>query len=326
MNWKTSLLIICCCFLACNSSNKNATLKKDVNASVSDDDDGINYVSKDHIVEVDELERLIGSNHIKIIHFGKPEEYAAAHIPSAINIWRTDIESNQFPYKGMIASKQKIEALFSNLGIANTDTLLVYDNVASCDAARLWWVLQNYGFNSVRILNGGLKAWKAKGGILTAEKTLIKTSSFKLPEKAPMLTYFTKEEMLAAINKNDSVVVLDTRTVDEFTGKRQKIGASSAGRIPKSKLVNWADCVNYNGDKKFKSPKVLSEIYDDILRNKKDNVITYCHSGVRSAHTTFVLTELLGYKNVKNYDGSWVEWSYFKDYPKEKDLVTTILH
>lgn len=145
------------------------------------------------------------------------------------------------------------------------------------------------------------------------------------PKSHPLTFYVNKEQMLSVIDNPDSTVILDTRSVNEYTGLRQKKGANSSGRIFGSKLIDWTGCVNYNGDKKFKGYEELKEIYTAVIPDIERPVITYCHSSVRSTHTTFVLTELLGYKNVKNYDGSWTKWSQFEKHPKEKDSITTII-
>lgn len=323
MNLKINIiLLVCIGMLSCNSNENNTVKNSDINTG---EKKRTTYFNTEHIIEVDTLKSLLGKKHIKVVHFGKPAQFAEGHIPGAVNIWRTDIESTAYPYKGMMCSKEQIEALFSRLGIRTNDTLIVYDAVASCDAARLWWVLKNYGYDSIRILNGGIHEWIEKEGILLTEETVVEATNFVLPKESPMSLYVTKEEMLSTVSSNDPIVILDTRSILEYSGKRQKKGAMSGGRIPKSNLINWAKSVHYNGDMKFKSYEALFDIYSDLIPTKKDKVIAYCHSGVRSAHTTFVLTELLGYKNVKNYDGSWTEWSHFESYPKEKDSITTML-
>ena len=109
-----------------------------------------------------------------------------------------------------------------------------------------------------------------------------------------------------------------------FLVKDKKKGAAKGGRIPKSVHIDWAEAFNYSGDKRIKPVEELKIIYNKLNIKKNDPIIVYCHSGVRSAHTTFVLTQLLGYKNVKNYDGSWTEWSYFNDLPFKKDSVIKI--
>lgn len=322
MSWKNSIGIVIVLFLfSCKEDTKNETFSLDKELKT----ETTTYVNTDHLIEANELQELGAHPDIKIVHFGREKQYHEGHIEGAVNIWRTDIEDASYPYKGMMCSKSQLEELFSSRGIKNNDTIVIYDHVASCDAARLWWVLENYGFHNIKILNGGINSWKDIGGKLTVENTPIIKSKFVLPEKSPMTFYVNKEQMLSVIGNPDSPVILDTRTVNEYTGLRQKKGANAGGRIPGSQLIDWADCVNYNGDKKFKGYQELKEIYTAVIPDIEQSVIAYCHSGVRSAHTTFVLTELLGYKNVKNYDGSWTEWSQFEKYPKEKDSITTIL-
>lgn len=282
------------------------------------------YFNSEHVIESEKLLSILTQSNIKIIDFRQPEHYRNDHIKNAINIWRTDIEDASYPYKGMMAKKVQIETLFSKLGIKNNDTLILYDDRGACDAARLWWVLKNYGFESVMVLNGGLQAWEKAGGIVTKEIPSVTPSGFKLPTQSPFELWISKEEIMKILVSDKNAFIFDTRTTDEFSGKRQKTGAYKGGRIPKSIRIDWASTVDYHKTQKFKSLKELEQIYSDIGASKNDMIITYCHSGVRSAHTTFVLTELLGYKNVKNYDGSWVEWSYFDELPFEKDSVTVL--
>ncbi len=282
------------------------------------------YVNTEHIIEAEDLIILSGQEHIKIIDFRKPSAYTNAHIEGALNVWRTDIEDPSYPYKGMMAKKEGIETLFSKLGIKNEDTLVVYDDRGACDAARLWWVLKNYDFESVKLLNGGLKAWKKVGGSLNNKAVSIIPSVFILPEKSSFGVWIGKNEIKEIVASKENEIILDTRNIDEFSGKRQKIGASKAGRIPKSICIDWVEAIDYEGTQKFKSYGELAKIYNRMGVSKTHPIITYCHSGVRSAHTTFVLTELLGYKNVRNYDGSWVEWSYYDELSFEQDSTTTI--
>ena len=323
MNWKINILIaICVMFFSCNSKEKKSTIPQQVDKVIEERG---TYFNTKHIIEANELKIIIGTPNVKVVHFSRPAKYKEGHIAGSVNIWRTDIEATSYPYKGMMSTKEQLETLFSRLGINTDDTLIIYDAVASCDAARLWWVLDNYGFKNVRILNGGIDAWVNEAGKLTTNETIVETTNFVLPKEYAGSLYITKEEMLHEVSGNSTSVILDTRTTDEFTGKRQKKGAKSGGRIPGSRLMDWANCMNYNGDKKFKEYTKLAAMYESIISDKDQLVISYCHSGVRSAHTAFVLTELLGYKNVKNYDGSWTEWSHFEDYPKEKDSITTLL-
>jgi len=305
MNWRISFLLFLFVFAACEHTEKTTPKK------------AINY-----LIEVDEVQKIIKNPSVKIIDFRKPTDYAKEHLEKALNIWRTDIEDGSFPYKGMMASAKKIEALFSRLGIKTGDMLVIYDDKGLVDATRLWWILQNYDYTNVKLLNGGLTAWEvAKGKTTDATAAATLASNFKLTKNPSFRFHNSKKGVLKALKGN--TFLLDTRTQDEFSGKNQKKGAFKGGRIPNSILINWVEAIDYNGTKKMKSKKELRQIYGRLPLNKNDTIIVYCHSGVRSAHTTFVLTQLLGYKNVTNYDGSWTEWSYFDELPFVKDSLTT---
>ena len=273
--------------------------------------------SDNYLIELDEFETLSKLKSTKIIDFRKPNEYQQGHIKNAINVWRTDIEDSSFPYGGMKASKEQLEMLFSNLGINSEDTLVIYDDKGLCEAARLWWVLQYYNFKNVKLLNGGLTTLQNAAKSLTRETTSFSKSKFKFTGENNHRYFADKDQIIEAVKNNSRI--LDTRTEDEFIGKQLKKGAYRAGRIPNSKRIDWANAINYNGDKKIKSIAELKNVYAGLLDNREDTLYVYCHSGVRSAHTTFVLTQLLNYKHVLNYDGSWTEWSYHENLPLKKD-------
>jgi thiosulfate/3-mercaptopyruvate sulfurtransferase len=310
-----SIVLVILCFTSCKDDKTVTT--EDIQ------DHSIESIETNYLIEIDELLKISKEPHIKILDFRKAIIYKEEHIEGALNIWRTDIEDTSYSYKGMMAGKDQIETLFSNLGMSTNDTIIIYDDNALCDSSRLWWLLQNYDFKNVRLFHGGITAWKSKNGPISKEVPLIQKAVFKLTETPSLKYYITKEEMLQAVTNN--TLILDTRTNDEYTGKRQKMGAAKGGRIPNSKFFDWAAAVNYDGDKRMKGIEELQKIYNALGVKKSDTIIAYCHSGVRSAHTTFVLTQLLGYKNVKNYDGSWIEWSQFNDYPFEQDSITTII-
>ena len=306
MNWRINIVLVVLVVTAC---------KQDIAVNLAE-------VEDTYLIDAIELKAIVEKPNIKIIDFRKKEIYENEHIVGALNMWRTDIEDASYPYKGIMASKTQIETLFGQLGIKTNDTVVVYDDNGLCEASRLWWILQNYDFKNIKLLHGGISEWKSNDGLVTTQIPKVNAAVFKLIKYPKMQYYVSKEQVSDALNSN--VVILDTRSSDEFSGKRQKIGATKGGRIQNSIHIDWAGAINYNGDKRIKSLEDLEIIYSKLNIKKNDSIILYCHSGVRSAHTTFVLTQLLGYKNVKNYDGSWTEWSYFNDLPIERDSITQI--
>jgi thiosulfate/3-mercaptopyruvate sulfurtransferase len=260
-----------------------------------------------HIIDIAGLKEIIAHDSVVLIDIRKPEAYQLGHLPGAINIYRSAIEADTLPYGGMMASKQQMEQLFSNKGIKNSDFLVLYDDRGSCEATRLWWILDYYGFQKTAILNGGLKEWM-KGDSLVIDFIDKRRTAFTLSDHERTNRYIGLEAMRDAI-ADTVLVIIDSRTPEEYRGERLKNGAFDQGRIPGSINIDWSEAINYD-EGTFKSVEEIQAIYAAKGIGAATNVVVYCHSGVRSAHTTFVLTALLGYKNVRNFDGSWIEWTY----------------
>ncbi|WP_297765524.1 sulfurtransferase [uncultured Muriicola sp.] len=262
---------------------------------------------------------------IGIIDFRSQEAYDKGHLPGAINLYRNDFQDTTLPYKGMRINKSLMAEQLGKVGITEKATLVVYDDKGSSDASRLWWLLHLYNFEQVYLLDGGIGHWEKMGGTISRNKPKINPTIFRFTDQPDKPVLITKENLLRLIKSDASrAILVDARSKEEYEGRYLKAGAKKAGRIPKSINIDWAEAVDYGNTYTFKPLAELEKIYGRIAASREDTIIVYCHTGVRSSHTTFVLTQLLDYKNVLNYDGSWVEWSYNDDLPFETESITIV--
>jgi thiosulfate/3-mercaptopyruvate sulfurtransferase len=283
----------------------------------------LSYANDAYLIEAEDVKKMIENNEdFTLIEVSKTDNYNAGHIPGALNIWRPEYENREdYDYGGMMASKEKMEALLTRLGASPDKQIIIYDTKGNVDALRVVFILKRYGHDDVRVINGGKNGWTDAGFAL--DNTPVESPSAVNPyvfdsSKEYIAHYASKDEVIAAIN-DPNVILLDTRTLDEYTGKMLKNGAAKAGRLPGSIHIDWASAVDYDGSFRFKEVADLMHLYESKGVTKEKKIIAYCHTGVRSAHTQFVLSELLGYADVKNYDGSWTEWSHDDTLPFEID-------
>ncbi len=273
------------------------------------------------LIEIEDLQNLQGTAADLILIDVRPlEEYSKGHIPQAFQVWRSDIQNQNYPYGGMMASKQKIASLLGSIGATPNHHIVLYDNNGCVDAARLWWILSYYGHKNTALLNGGLTAWEQEGNRISRVEPVKKPLKYIFSPSTDESGMATMRDVKNGIN-DPNTLLLDTRTSEEYSGANLKTGASRPGRIPGSIWADWVLAIDYGESNKFKTNEELRVLYESKGITPHHTIIAYCHSGVRSAHTTFVLTELLGYPNVLNYDGSWTEWSYHSELPVETDPV-----
>jgi thiosulfate/3-mercaptopyruvate sulfurtransferase len=284
-----------------------------------------------HLVNIQQVKKWIDENHPMVVfEISKKEKYATGHLPNAINLWRPDYENKvDYEYGGMMATKKQMEALLSKNGVASDAKIVLYDTKGCVDAMRFRWILTLYGYDNIAVMNGGKTAWVKAAYALTAESIPpITPTNFSFPIAKNLPQVATFKDVQAAI-KDTNIIILDTREIEEYSGQPYiskgklypyKKGAFTHGCIPTAIHLNWSDAVDLHGDHCIKSLKNLhyNMKMADISSDKE--VITYCQSGVRSAHTTYILTELLGFTKVTNYDGSWIEWSYYHEQGKGVDI------
>ncbi|MDC0304101.1 sulfurtransferase [Flavobacteriales bacterium] len=268
------------------------------------------YASTKYLIEAEELrEKLLLGSNLKLIDFRRVADFNAGHIQGAVNLWRSQIEDSTYSYRGMMPNRVQLEKLLGHLGISPSDTIIIYDNKAEVDAARLWWILRFYGHRNMKLLNGGLKGWELIDSAITTDTVNFTSTTYTFETPVDSSIYASYRMVSSAIEE-EHARLLDTRGLDEFTGTKLKKGAARPGHISSAINLDWAEAIDYNGNHKFLAAKELRFKYEPIGIEQNNSIICYCHSGVRSAHTFFVLTELLGYQDVRNYDGSWVEWSH----------------
>lgn len=269
-----------------------------------------NRYKSNKLVEAKIIKKLIETDKNIVVIDVRPEyKFLLGNIKGSYNMWRPDMQPKNDRYGeigGMRASRKELEKELNKMGVTNDTTLVLIGN--GLDEFRLWWILDLYGMENIKIVDGGYTALK-NTGIETrfGQEADEKKGSFKFINISDKNTLATVEDVKKAIN-NPNKIILDTRSKKEHLGETLKKGAFIKGRIPKSVWIEWSETLNK--DKTLKSYDELVKMYTrkGITANKQ--IIPYCQSAVRSAHTTFVLKELLGYPNVKNYDGSWIEWSY----------------
>jgi thiosulfate/3-mercaptopyruvate sulfurtransferase len=244
--------------------------------------------------------------------------YDVGHAPGAVGWnWKSDLETH---VKRDIADKEGIENLLSQAGVGNDTTIIVYGDNNNWFAAYALWLLKYYGLENVKLMNGGRKKWVDEARPVTADAPRHAKSNIKVAGPRNEIRAFRDDVLKHLQNANGALV--DVRSPREFSGELlspenlPQEGSQRGGHIPGAKNIVWSQAVNEDGT--FKSLEELEQLYKGQGVTPDKDVIAYCRIGERSAHTWFVLTHLLGYPNVRNYDGSWTEWGSLIGVPIEK--------
>jgi thiosulfate/3-mercaptopyruvate sulfurtransferase len=271
----------------------------------------------DVLVDADWVEAHIGQPGVVLVEVDEDTSaYDKGHIPSAVKVdWKKDLQD---PVRRDFVDKTGFEALLSARGIANDDTVVLYGGNNNWFAAYAYWYFRLYGHGEVKLLDGGRKKWELDSRELSTEVPERAATRYTAQEQNADLRAL-RDEVIAAIGKRNLV---DVRSPDEFTGRLlapahlPQEQAQRAGHIPTARNVPWSKAANEDGT--FKSDDDLRTLYQEEagLDFGKDT-IAYCRIGERSAHTWFVLHELLDLANVKNYDGSWTEYGSLVGVPIE---------
>ena len=243
--------------------------------------------------------------------------YEKGHLPGAVGWnWRNDLQAK--PSRD-IAAKEQLEQLLSKSGIGPETTVVLYGDNNNWFAAYAYWTLKYYGLDNVKLVNGGRVKLEAEGRQFTTDVPSPAAASFKFSGGTNEAIRAYRDDVAERIGKAGLV---DVRSPGEYSGELlapenlPQEGAQRGGHIPTAKNIPWAKAVKEDGT--FKDVADLKELYGAQGITGDRETIAYCRIGERSAHTWFVLTEILGYPNVRNYDGSWTEWGSFIKAPIEK--------
>src|SRR5215471_18417213 len=244
--------------------------------------------------------------------------YGVGHLPGAVKLdWHVDVQD---PIQRDFVNQQALEKLLSSWGISNDTTIVLYGDKNNWYACYSFWLFTMYGHKNIKIMNGGRQKWEAEGRPFTRDVPHFAATTYHAQPMDESIRAF-RDDVYSGL-KDPNRRLIDVRSPQEYTGELIHMvnypqeGAQRGGHIPTAKSIPWGTAANADGT--FKPAVELRQIYEgkDILRGK--DVVTYCRIGERSAHTWFVLTYLLGYPRVRNYDGSWTEWGNLVKAPIEK--------
>jgi thiosulfate/3-mercaptopyruvate sulfurtransferase len=278
------------------------------------------YANKDVLVETDWLEGKIDDPNIRIVEVDEDTQaYEKGHIPNALGWnWNTDLHA---PVGRDYVDQEGLSKLFQKAGIGPDTTLILYGGNNNWFAAYAYWLLRYLGYGNVKLLNGGRKKWELESRQMTNDVPSLKATSYKID--APVNGDFRsfRDEVLQKVSGSKAAFV-DVRSPEEYRGEKlapdhlPQEQAQVPGHIPSAANVPWGKAANEDGS--FKSADELKALYEGVGVTPDKEVIAYCRIGERSSHTWFALHELLGYDNVKNYDGSWTEYGSLVGVPVEK--------
>lgn len=251
--------------------------------------------------------------------------YDVGHIPGAVKLdWHTDLQD---PVERDFIDKAGFEALMSRVGISNDTTVVFYGDKNNWYACYTFWLFKYYGHEDCRVMDGGRAKWEAEGRPFTKDVPSYPPTTYKAKDPDPKIRAF-RDDVMAMLQSGKieagQAALVDVRSPQEYSGEvihmigYPQEGAQRAGHVKGARNIPWGKAANPDGT--FKSPEELRALYESEGITPDKEVIAYCRIGERSSHTWFVLTYLLGYPNVRNYDGSWTEWGSMVNVPIEKNV------
>jgi len=279
------------------------------------------YVYPEALVSTQWVADHLSDPNIRIVESDEdPLLFASGHISGAVEVdWTRDLND---PLRRDYLHREGFEQLASRIGITPETTVVFYGDKSNWWAAYALWVFHLFGHTNAKIMDGGRLKWQNEGRPLVRESANIAPTSYQAPERDDSVHRAYRDQVLAHLDKHGKMI--DVRSPDEYSGARLHMeaypneGALRGGHIPGAKNVPWAKAVNAETGE-FKTASELRSLYESEANlTPQDDVIVYCRIGERSSHTWFALKYLLGYPQVRNYDGSWTEWGNLVGVPIER--------
>jgi thiosulfate/3-mercaptopyruvate sulfurtransferase len=278
------------------------------------------YANPDVLVSTDWVAQHLNDPNVRLVESNEDVLlYDTGHIPGAVNIdWHADLND---PLQRDYIDPERFAALLSRHGISPDTTVVFYGDKNNWWATYAFWVFQLFGHTNAKVMNGGRMKWIAEGRELSKDRLSYAAANYPVPKRDDSKIRAFRDDVLKHLEAGKPLV--DVRSPGEYRGELLHMadypqeGAMRGGHIPTARNVPWARAANPDGT--FKSAEELRAIYEDEQGLKpSDEVVAYCRIGERSSHSWFVLKYLLGYPNVRNYDGSWTEWGNSVRVPIEK--------
>ncbi len=279
------------------------------------------YARPEVLVSTEWVAAHLDDKNVRVIESNEdPLLYTSAHIPGAVEVdWTTDLND---PLRRDYLDRVHFEALMSRIGATPETTLVFYGDKNNWWACYAFWVFQLFGHRNAHIMDGGRLKWEKETRSMTREKPSYAPTQYTASGRKEASIRAFREQVLQHVN--DKLPLVDVRSPAEYSGERLHMpdypneGALRGGHIPGAANVPWSRAIHPE-DGTFKSAEDLRAIYEgEKGLSPADDVIVYCRIGERSSHTWFVLTYLLGYNRVRNYDGSWTEWGNLVNVPIER--------